>query len=90
MSVGGGGGGGGGGGAGPATAEGAGPVKSEGKEGAKEEECESGEWVEYVDSLGRSRRCLKEDLEEMVRRDKEMATSHTNRHKNNRYVCDVL
>ena len=38
----------------------------------EEKEEESREWVEYVDSLGRSRRCLKEDLEDMRRRDLEM------------------
>ena len=39
-----------------------------------EEEEEEG-WVEYVDSLGRSRRCLKEDLPDMMRRDREMAAT---------------
>ena len=29
-----------------------------------------GEWVEYVDSFGRTRRCLKEDLEHMRTEDK--------------------
>ena len=38
-----------------------------------EEQEGEGEWVEYVDSLGRSRRCLKEDLAEMERRDKDLA-----------------
>ena len=46
-----------------------GPIEGQGTE--KEEE----EWVEYVDSLGRSRRCLKEDLSQMMERDKEMAAS---------------
>ena len=43
--------------------------------GAGSGEEEGGEWVEYVDSLGRSRRCPKEDLEEMRERDREMAAA---------------
>ena len=35
-------------------------------EGLAEEE---GEWVEYVDSFGRTRRCLKEDLPQMMAAD---------------------
>lgn len=38
-------------------------------------EGDEGEWAEYVDSLGRSRRCLKEDLPEMMRRDRDMITT---------------
>lgn len=33
------------------------------------------EWVEWVDSLGRSRRCLKEELPEMMRKDRDMASA---------------
>ena len=36
---------------------------------------EEGDWVEYVDSLGRSRRCLREDLDKMKERDIMAATS---------------
>ena len=65
-----------------------GTEKERTKEGeeAREEEMaseEEGEWVEYMDSLGRSRRCLKEDLEEMRKRDKEMATPTK---PSNRYI----
>ena len=43
--------------------------------------------MEYVDSLGRSRRCLREDLEEMRRRDKEMVTgSKPSEKRSKRYV----
>ena len=56
-------------------------VTEEGVELAKGQSSEEdGEWVEYVDSLGRSRRCLKEDLDEMKRRDQELAaTTHSRR-----------
>ena len=30
------------------------------------------EWVEYTDALGRSRKCLKKDLPDLVRNDKEL------------------
>jgi len=42
------------------------------EEVGQEAESGDGEWVEYVDSLGRSRRCLREDLEEMERRDRDL------------------
>ncbi len=45
---------------------------------------DGGDWVEYVDSLGRSRKCLKEDLPEMIKRDRDM-TVDTTRHVK-RYV----
>lgn len=43
--------------------------------GKEEEEEEEGDWVVYVDSLGRSRRCLREDLEEMKSRDRDLRSS---------------
>ena len=30
------------------------------------------EWVEYTDALGRSRKCLKKDLPDLVRNDQEL------------------
>lgn len=33
----------------------------------------AGDWVEYTDFLGRSRKCRRKDLEECLRRDKDMA-----------------
>ena len=51
------------------------------KEGVAEEE---GEWVEYVDSFGRTRRCPKEDLphiqaEEQRRRERSNLRAHQNK-----------
>ena len=46
-----------------ATGEGA---RERGREGEAEEE---GEWVECVDSFGRTRRCLKDDLPHMLAAD---------------------
>ena len=54
--------------------KGAEPPRSEGP-GDDAGEGEEGEWVEYVDSLGRSRRCLREDLAEMQQRDKDLAAT---------------
>ncbi|XP_067645381.1 coiled-coil domain-containing protein 174 [Eurosta solidaginis] len=36
---------------------------------------DEGDWVEYTDCLGRTRKCLREDLEAVKRRDAELATS---------------
>ena len=48
------------------------------EEGGGDEEEGGGEreeeWVEYQDSLGRTRRCLKEDLPHMKELDRQMAT----------------
>ncbi len=53
-------------------------ARGESSAGPVEEE-EEGEWVEYVDSLGRSRRCLREDLAEMERRDEDLAAASARR-----------
>lgn len=36
-------------------------------------EAEDGEWVEYTDCLGRTRKCLKEDLEFFKKKDQDLA-----------------
>lgn len=38
----------------------------------REEERDGGEWVEYEDALGRSRTCLKNELPDLVKNDKEL------------------
>lgn len=38
-----------------------------------EDAAEDGDWVEYTDCLGRTRKCLKEDLASVKERDKELA-----------------
>ncbi|XP_013119502.2 coiled-coil domain-containing protein 174 [Stomoxys calcitrans] len=40
-----------------------------------EDEPADGDWVEYTDCLGRTRKCLKQDLENAKRRDAELAAS---------------
>lgn len=56
---------------------------------------ESGEWVEYVDCLGRTRKCLKEDVEFFKKKDGELAETVAERNKTNgvnvRYcICHCL
>lgn len=38
-------------------------------------DAEEGEWVEYTDCLGRTRKCLKEDLDFFKKKDKDLAGS---------------
>lgn len=40
-----------------------------------EDEAQDGDWVEYTDCLGRTRKCLKEDLAAAKQRDRELAKS---------------
>lgn len=52
-----------------------GEEEGEGVEGGEEEGEgveEGGEWVEYQDSLGRSRRCLRKDLPHMRELDRQL------------------
>uniref|UniRef100_A0A182MDD3 CCDC174 alpha/beta GRSR domain-containing protein n=1 Tax=Anopheles culicifacies TaxID=139723 RepID=A0A182MDD3_9DIPT len=42
---------------------------------SEEDESENNKWVEYTDCLGRTRKCLKEDLKECLARDKQLAKS---------------
>lgn len=42
---------------------------------ARMSDAEDGEWVEYTDCLGRTRKCLKEDLEFFKKKDKDLAGS---------------
>lgn len=44
---------------------------------------ESGEWVEYTDCLGRTRKCLKEDVEFFKQKDGELAETVAERNKTN-------
>ncbi|KAJ6635176.1 Coiled-coil domain-containing protein [Pseudolycoriella hygida] len=44
---------------------------------------ESGEWVEYTDCLGRTRKCLKEDVEFFKKKDGELAETVAERNKSN-------
>lgn len=44
---------------------------------------ESGEWVEYTDCLGRTRKCLKEDVEFFKKKDGELAETVAERNKTN-------
>ncbi|KAG4077378.1 hypothetical protein HA402_009779 [Bradysia odoriphaga] len=44
---------------------------------------ESGEWVEYTDCLGRTRKCLKEDVEFFKKKDGELAETVAERNKAN-------
>ena len=43
---------------------------------------DSDEWVEYVDTFGRTRRCLQKDLPEIVGLDKKVKDE-----REQRYVC---
>ncbi|XP_019850109.1 PREDICTED: coiled-coil domain-containing protein 174-like [Amphimedon queenslandica] len=68
---------------------------SDKKEEKKDEEVKAEnsdeEWVEYVDSLGRSRRCMKKDLSEMQRLDKEMESArNTKRDKSRSPTPELL
>ena len=47
------------------------------------------EWVEYVDSFGRSRSCLRKDLPQFMKQDQQMETKKEERKiQGNRCVCD--
>ena len=57
------------------TDRGVDPKKGGGKESIKDQSPNEEDWVEYVDSLGRTRYCLKEELPEMMKRDRQLRTS---------------
>ena len=45
------------------------------------------EWVEYVDSFGRSRRCLRKDLPEFMKLDQQLeAKKQEKKRERNRYI----
>ena len=44
------------------------------------------EWVEYVDSFGRSRTCLRKDLPQFIKLDQQAEERKEERRKRNRYV----
>lgn len=46
----------------------------------------AGEWVEYTDCLGRTRKCLQEDVEFFKKKDGELAETVTERNKTNNGV----
>ena len=44
------------------------------------------EWVEYVDSFGRSRSCMRKDLPQFIKLDQQAEERKEERRKRNRYV----
>lgn len=56
---------------------------SEDSETESRDKEDSGEWVEYTDCLGRTRKCLKEDVEFFKKKDGELAETVAERNKSN-------
>ncbi|GFO03566.1 coiled-coil domain-containing protein 174 [Plakobranchus ocellatus] len=46
-----------------------------------EPSCPDEEWVDFVDSLGRDRRCMKKDLNQLMKKDQELAVAQANKKK---------
>lgn len=58
------------------------------KEPSPDEDFDDADWVEFTDSLGRTRRCLKQDLEHYKKLDEESLTNYQSRSNNEEVVED--